>query len=55
MSYNIINPFKVIAFNSETFCKISDEKIVRTTQDKVQGSEKVTEPWKLRLPAVLSV
>lgn len=52
MSYNIIDPFKIIAFNSETFCKISDEKIVHTNQEKVQGSEKVTEHWRLRLLAV---
>lgn len=52
MSYNIIDPFKVIALNSETFCKISDEKIVHTNQDKVEGREKVTEHWRLRLPAV---
>lgn len=44
MSYNIIDPFKVIEFNSETFCKISVEKIVHTNQDKVQGHE---EAWSL--------
>lgn len=43
MSYNIIDPFKLIAFNSETFCKISGDKIVHTNQDKVQGCEEVTE------------
>lgn len=52
MSYNIIDPFKVIEFNSETFCKNSDEKIVHTNQDKVQGHEEVTELWRLQLPAL---
>lgn len=52
MSYNIIDPFKVIEFNSETFSKISDEKIVHTNQDKVQGHEEVTEHWRLWLLAL---
>lgn len=51
-SYNIIDPFKVIAFNSEAFCKISDKGIVHTNQGKVQGHEEVTEPGRLRLLAV---
>lgn len=52
MSYNIIDPFKVIEFNFETFCKISVENIVHTNQDKVQGHEEVTGHWRLQLPAL---